>query len=211
VISKFCLLGCLFFLSLFWSVSTTNAAVFYLKPLGGNMAKGVVFPVQLRMSAQGESITSLSVYLDYPSDKLGVAYIKPSSNFPVSLGTTTGNNTFGLTRENINGVTGDVLIATVGFKPKISNSTVMISFIDGSRASLSDNTNVLDLDWSKARVGKYNIAEGASGVAASSNGVKQLPNSGLSSSTNILLGAGLGLTSLGSFGLFAYRKRRLPI
>jgi LPXTG-motif cell wall-anchored protein len=208
MIKKTCLSLSLLFLSLFLPASA-YASVLYMKPMGGNMQKGAIFPVQIRLSAQAESITSLSAYLSYPSDTLDVAYVKGSTSFPVDHGYTAENNLVGLTRENIGGVTGDVLVATIGFKPKVSNSTATISFADGSRASLADNTDTLDLDWTKSNVGKFNIIGGAAAASQTNDqfrGLAGLPDAGLDTTTNILIGLGLGSSALGAFGLLFKKK-----
>jgi hypothetical protein len=105
---KICQVLSLVFVSLFLFVSSAEASVIYFKPIAGTMDPNAVFPVEIRMHAIApEYITWTSVYFSYPSDKLDVSYVKAGSAFPVNIGNTYGNGTFALTRQNVDGVTGD--------------------------------------------------------------------------------------------------------
>lgn len=200
VVKKFKLLICLVFvLAALEGAGSAEASFMYLQPSGGNMAKGVVFPVQVRLSAQTDLINSVSVYLNYPSDILSVEYIRNAGSFPLEMGQQYGNGSIALTRQNASGIMGDVNIVTIGFKPKVSNTTATIYFTDGIMASLSSGNSTLDTELTKSRTGNYNILETASSLSKGGT----LPVAG-SEDVNYLLG-GLGFLLVGA-GIIGLKK-----
>lgn len=202
-------------ISLFLFVPSVDAAVLYFKPLGGNITPNVVFPVEIRLNAlASEPITSTSVYFNYPADKLEIVSVKAGSAFPVNLGHSYGQGLFALTRNNVNGVTGDVVVATIGFKAKMANTWVELNFVDGIKAAMADNTDVLDATWTKANTAKYNIKEGiikqsaVAGAAAQGGAMDELPKAGFLDNTFVLAGTGFGLILFSSVGLLSSKKFR---
>lgn len=175
------------------------------------MDPNAVFPVEIRMHAIApEYITWTSVYFSYPSDKLDVSYVKAGSAFPVNIGNTYGNGTFALTRQNVDGVTGDVLVATVGFKPKMVNTTATLQFVDGITALQKDGTESLDMEWTKTNAANYNIKDGVITYSATKaqGGISELPTAGFWDNTAILLGFGMGSVGIAGVGLYKSRARK---
>lgn len=205
------------FLLLFGFVSSAQASILYFKPIGGTMDPNAVFPVEIRMhSIAPEVVSWTSVYFSYPEDTLEVSYVKPGSSFPVNIGNTYGNGTFAMTRQNTNGITGDVLVATVGFKPKKANTTATLQFIDGITAMQKDNSETLDMAWTKANTANYNIKDGTISYSAgkAQGGMNELPKAGLFDNTAVMLGVGFGsifFSGLGLFGVHKLRDRKLEV
>jgi hypothetical protein len=211
VIRKICQFLSLGVISLFLFANSAQASVLYFKPLGGNITPNVVFPVEIHLSSEpSESITSTSVYFNYPADKLEIVSVKAGSSFPVNLGNSYSNGTFAMTRNNINGVTGDVVVATVGFKAKMANTWAELTFVDGIKAALADNTETLDMDWTKKNIARFNIKEGDINRAPVSDGqggtLDELPTAGLLDNTLVLLGTGTGLIFFSGLGLWKSKK-----
>jgi hypothetical protein len=208
---KICQVLSLVFVSLFLFVSSAEASVIYFKPIAGTMDPNAVFPVEIRMHAIApEYITWTSVYFSYPSDKLDVSYVKAGSAFPVNIGNTYGNGTFALTRQNVDGVTGDVLVVTVGFKPKMVNTTATLQFVDGITALQKDGTESLDMEWTKTNAANYNIKDGVITYSATKaqGGISELPTAGFWDNTAILLGFGMGSVGIAGVGLYKSRARK---
>ncbi len=212
---KICQVLSLVFVSLFVLVSSVEASVIYFKPIGGTMKPNTVFPVEIRMHAiEPEMITSTSVYFNYPQDKIEVSYVKAGASFPINIGNTYGNGVFAMTRQNTNGVTGDVLIATIGFKPKVVNTTADLQFVDGISLAQKDNSETLDMEWTKANTAQYNITDGKitySAGTAQGGSIETLPTAGFWDNTLILLGFGLGSVGFAGVGIYKNRSRKQTV
>lgn len=201
-------------MSLWFFSAPVDASILYFKPIAGTMDPNAVFPVEIRMHAIApESITWTSVYFSYPSDKLDVSYVRAGSAFPVNIGNTYGNGTFAMTRQNVDGVTGDVLVATVGFKPKVVNTTATLQFIDGITALGQNGNESLDMEWTKSNIANYNIKDGKITYSASKaqGGITELPTAGFWDNTLILLGFGLGSIGFAGIGLYKSRPRKQEV
>ena len=211
-------------LSLIIFATPTYASVLYFKPLGGNIVPNQTFPVEVHLSSKApESITSVSVYFTYPADKLDIVSVKPGTAFPVNQGHFFKDGTFGMTRDTANGVQGDVVIATIGFRAKMANTTVSLRFADGIKSENVDKSETLDFDWTKNNVANFNILEGTIRTAAvagtggtgdgttttgqtSVNGLTELPVAGFGSQTSLLITLGVLLTLLGASTLLAQKR-----
>lgn len=128
------------------SSGKVSASTLYLSPASGNIAKNGTLSVQVRLNTAGESINAVSSYLSYPSDKIEVTSISfTSSSFGIEAEKSYGGGSIRVTRGNITGVSGNVNIATIGFKGK-SEGTALVSFIAGSaavrEADASDSLNL---------------------------------------------------------------------
>lgn len=211
MLKKICQILSLFVVSLFVFVSPAEASILYFKPIGGTMKPNTVFPVEIRLHAiEPELITSTSVYFNYPQDKIEVSYVKAGSSFPINIGNTYGNGIFAMTRQNTNGITGDVLVATIGFKPKVVNTTAELNFVDGISLAQKDNSETLDMEWTKANIAQYNITDGKITYSAgkAQGGITELPTAGLFDNTAIVLGMGFGSIFVSGLGLFGAHKLR---
>lgn len=211
MLSKICQVSVLTIFSLFLFSAPAQASILYFKPIGGTMDPNAVFPVEIRMnSIAPESIAWTSVYFTYPEDTLEVSYVKPGASFPVNIGNTYGNGVFAMTRQNTNGITGDVLVATVGFKPKKVNTTASLQFVDGITALQKDNSETLDMAWTKANIANYNIKDGKITYSAgkAQGGMTELPTAGFFDNTAVMLGVGFGSIFFSGLGLFGAHKIR---
>ncbi len=202
-------------ITLLFGASPAFASVLYFTPVGGNITPGKVFTVQVHLkTTEPEKVTSTSVYFTYPSDKVDIVSIKPGSSFPINLGNTLSNGTFAMTRNNANGVSGDVVVTTFGLKAKTTNTPVTLTFVDGIQALQADSTETLDAVWTKADIATYNITDPAtaSGTLKAQGGPDELPVAGLMDNTYALLAFGGGLVFVGGAGLYGakrYHKNRI--
>lgn len=128
------------------------ASTFYLSPATTNIPSGSIVPVSIGVNTAGESINAVSTYLAYPSDKLEVAWVSYGGSFTIGAESSYGGGSIRISRGNIDGVLGNVNVATIGFKGKgLGQATV--SFIGGSGAPRTSNsTDSLNLVASKGGV-----------------------------------------------------------
>lgn len=157
------------FLILF-PVKNAFANTLYLSPSGGNISPGKVFSVQVKLQAGNDKVNAISAFLNYPSDKLDVAWIKyDTSAFIIEAESEYGNGVIKISRGNFSGVGGNANIATIGFIGK-SSGQALVSFIEGSAAPReSDSSDSLNLGSSKG--GLYNV-----GSVSKSNPKAKLSN-----------------------------------
>ncbi len=196
------------------------ASVLYFKPLGGNITPNTTFPVEVHFSstAPEENITSVSVYFSYPQEKLDIVSVKPGTAFPLNLGHFYKDGVFAMSRDSASAVRGDVVVATIGFRAKVANTPVSLTFIDGIKAENSDKSETLDFDWTKNNIANYSILEGTINTAgaggplgsstdqAAVNGYTELPVAGSMTQNILLITLGLLLTLLGASTLYAQKR-----
>lgn len=176
------------------------ASTLYLTPNSGNISVGSTKVLQVRFSAGSDAVNAVAFNLTYPADKLSVAYINGGSAFSIAAEDSRASGTMRIVRGNINPVTGDVLVATIGFKG-IGAGLATLAFTGGSAAPrASDSTDSLNLAGSRG--GTYNVVSGAV-LASSAQGapVNTLPVAGAFDTTVILSIIGVSLTFLGAVGL----------
>ena len=139
---------------LFW-VNSVSASTLYLSPGSGSINQGGTLAVQVRLNTQGEGVNAVSAYLSYPEDKLSVSYVKGGSSFAIEAENSFGGGAVKISRGSISPVSGNVTVATIGFKGKaLGNATV--AFIGGSAVPrASDSSDSLNLGASSG--GAYKI------------------------------------------------------
>lgn len=143
---------------------STFASTLYLSPGGGAISIGGITSIQVRLSAGGDAVNGVSAFLSYPADKLDVAWVSPGSAFAIEAEKSYGGGSIKISRGNISGVTGDVNVATIGFRGK-STGSATVSFVGGSAAPrASDSSDSLNLGGSRG--GVYNVAAGVPKPAA---------------------------------------------
>ena len=124
------------------------ASTFSLSPWKTIIPSGDIVPVDLKINTNNESINGVSAYLSYPGDKIEVEWITYSEAFSVQAEESYGNGIIKISRGSFTGATGNVTIATVGFKGKAIGEAV-VSFVDGSFAPrTSDSSDSLNLSGS---------------------------------------------------------------
>lgn len=149
------------FLFLFFAKSSF-ASTLYLSPASAGIPVGGVKSIQVRLNTGGEAINGVSAYLAYPADKIEVAWISYGGSFAIAAEGSYGGGGIRISRGNINGVSGDVNVATIGFRGKTAGSAT-VSFIGGSAAPrASDSSDSL----SGSSGGTYNVAAGIAGDPA---------------------------------------------
>lgn len=135
------------------------ASTLYLSPASAGIPIGGVKSVQVRLNTGGEAINGVSAYLAYPADKIEVAWISYGGSFAIAAEGSYGGGGIKISRGNINGVAGNVNVATIGFRGKTAGSAT-VSFIGGSAAPrASDSSDSL----SGSSGGTYNVAQGVAG------------------------------------------------
>lgn len=155
------------------------ASTLTLSPASGSIYIGSVTSVQVRLNAGGDSVNAVSAFLSYPADKLEVAWVTPGSAFAIEAEKSFGSGVIKISRGNLSGVSGNVNVATIGFRGKSAGSAT-VAFIGGSAAPrASDSSDSLNLGGSSG--GVFNVAAGApkpspasSPVASSSSSITQL-------------------------------------
>lgn len=146
------------------SAKISFASTLNLSPSGGNISVGSTLNVSVRLNAGGDSVNGVSAVLSYPADKLDVAYINYGSAFSIAAEGTYGGGSIRISRANFSGVSGNVLVATIGFKGK-SPGVATVSFIGGSAAPrAADSSDSLSLGGSSGAT--FNVG-GAAAPAAS--------------------------------------------
>lgn len=142
---------------------TAYASTLHLSPGGGNISIGGVTSVQVRLNAGGDSVNAVSAYLSYPADKLDVAWVSPGSAFSIEAEKSFGGGIIKISRGSFGGVSGNVNVATIGFRGKAAGQAG-VSFIGGSAAPrLSDSSDSLNLGGSSG--GVFNVGAGGGGTA----------------------------------------------
>lgn len=131
------------------------ASTLHLFPPSGNIAVGGTLSVQVRLNTQGEEVNSVASYLAYPADKLDVTFLTPGSAFGIEAERTFGGGVIKISRGSINPVSGNVTVATIGFKGKVAGGAT-VYFIAGSAVPrASDSSDSLNLAASSG--GTYNV------------------------------------------------------
>ncbi len=131
------------------------ASTLHLAPGGGNIAIGQTLAVQVMLNTAGTPVNGVTALLAYPADKLDVAYVSPGSAFGIDAEKVVGGGNIRISRGNISGVSGDVVVATIGFRGKVLGSA-NVSFISGSGApSAASSNDTLNLGASPG--GSFNI------------------------------------------------------
>ncbi|MCL4366614.1 hypothetical protein M1563_00355 [Patescibacteria group bacterium] len=156
---------CKYFTSTFFLVviylafgQTASASTLYLSPGSANVGVGGVISVQVRLNTAGEAVNAVSAVLTYPQDKVDVAWISyGSSAFSIAAEGSYGGGAIRISRGNINGVTGNVNVATIGFKGKALGKAT-VAFVGGSAAPrATDSTDSLVLGSSAG--GVYTVVQ----------------------------------------------------
>lgn len=124
-----------------------------LSPTKRTVAVGETVSAQVRLNTGSEAVNAVSAFLSYPADKLEVAWISyPSSAFSISAEGSFGGGIIKISRGNINPVSGNLRVATIGFKGKVAGSAT-VAFIGGSAAPrASDSSDSLNLGASSGTV-----------------------------------------------------------
>jgi hypothetical protein len=140
------------FLVLFFSflifVPHASASTLYLSPGSANIPQGSTVSVSVGLNTKGESINGVTAYLNYPSDKLEVAWVSYGGSFAIAAEGTYGGGAVRISRGNISGVVGNVNIATIGFRGKTQGPATVYFAAGSGAARASDSTDSLNLGGS---------------------------------------------------------------
>ncbi|MCL5784456.1 MAG: hypothetical protein M1142_03840 [Patescibacteria group bacterium] len=141
------------------------ASTLYLSPGSGNIPVGGVVSFQVRLNTGGEGVNAVSAFLSYPADKLDVAWVSPSGTFGIEAERSFGGGIIKISRGNLSPVSGNVSVATIGFRGKTEGSAT-VAFIGGSSAPrASDSSDSLNLGGSSG--GTYTVTAGGAGAGSS--------------------------------------------
>lgn len=128
------------------------ASTLYLSPGSGNIPVGGVVSFQVRLNTGGEGVNAVSAFLSYPADKLDVAWVSPTGTFGIEAERSFGGGIIKISRGNLSPVSGNVSVATIGFRGKTEGSAT-VAFIGGSSAPrASDSSDSLNLGGSGGAV-----------------------------------------------------------
>lgn len=134
------------------------ASTLHLSPGSGTVGVGGTLAVRVTLNTQGEGVNGVSAYLSYPSDKLDVAYVTGAGTFGIEAEKSFGGGAIRISRGSINPVSGNVTVATIGFRGK-SLGLGTVSFIGGSAAPrATDSSDSLNLGGSSG--GVYTVVAG---------------------------------------------------
>lgn len=148
--------ACILVFFFFIFPKTSFASTMYLSPGTATIPQANISTIQVRLNTKGEAVNAVSAFLSYPSDKLEVAWINYNSSvFGIQAENTYGGGVIKISRGNISSLTGDMNVATIGFKGKALGNTT-VAFTAGSNVPrASDSSNSLDLAGSIG--GNYSI------------------------------------------------------
>lgn len=148
------------FLFLFFA-KDSFASTLYLSPSSGKIGTGSVTYVRVVLNTGGESVNGVSAYLAYPADKLDVVSLSYGGAFNIAAEGSYGGGGIRISRGSISGASGNLTIATIGFRGK-TEGTASVSFIGGSAAPrTADSSDSL----SGTSGGTYTVAQGATSSA----------------------------------------------
>lgn len=146
-------------------VSPASASTLNLSPGSGEIGLGQVFSVGVRLNTQGEAVNAVSAFLSYDKDKLEVAWVSVGSAFAIEAEKSYGGGVVKISRGSVSGVTGNVNVATIGFKGK-AQGVANVTYIGGSAVPrASDSTDSLNLGGSSG--GKYTVVQKTASQEAS--------------------------------------------
>jgi len=161
------------------------ASTLYLTPASGTISVGSTLSVQVRLNTGGEGVNGVSAYLSYPADKLDVVWISYGSAFSIAAEGAYGGGAIRISRGNISAVSGNVLLATIGFRGKTVGSATA-SFIGGSAVPrASDSSDSLNLGGSTG--GTYTISQASAGQTTT--GTTPTPTGGAKDNTAPVISA----------------------
>jgi hypothetical protein len=129
-------------------VPSASASTLHLSPGSANIPQGSIASVSIVLNTEGESINGVSAYLSYPADKLEVVWISYGGSFPIAAEGTYGGGAIEISRGSISGVTGNMNLATIGFKGKAQGKATVYFTNESGAAKTSDSTDSFNLERS---------------------------------------------------------------
>lgn len=137
------------FILFFFIVSPAFASNFYLSSQKSDIALGETIPVNVVIDTNNESINGVSAFLNYPNDKLEVAWISYGEAFPIQAEESNEKGVIRISRGSFTGEVGNVTVATIGFRGKAQGAAT-VSFINESAAPRTiDSSDSLNLEESR--------------------------------------------------------------
>lgn len=133
------------------SPQLAEASTFSLSPASGNIGVGSTLSVQLKVNTQGEQINTVAAYLSYPADKLDVAWVSYNgSAFTIAAPSSSGGGIIKIERGHTGPVSGNVNVATIGFRGKAQGDARVSFNADSGAYRYSDAGNTFNLGGSGA-------------------------------------------------------------
>jgi hypothetical protein len=124
----------------------TAAVTLTLAPSSQRLQVGSEIGLAVKLNTNGQAVNSVQADLSYPTDKLEFVRIDTlNSAFGVSAPSSGGSGAVSIVRASTTPInSGDVLVATVYFKPKASGRKVAVRFADSSVVLRTpDSVNIL--------------------------------------------------------------------
>lgn len=133
----------IFFLIFIFNADLALASTLKLSPGTGSVEIGKTLSVKVNLNTGGDSVNAVAAYISYPSDLLDVTYVTAGGRFSIEAENSFGGGQIKISRGSISPVSGNVTIATIGFKGKAIGSAT-VAFTAGSAAPrASDSTDSL--------------------------------------------------------------------
>lgn len=145
------LLGIILVVSVLGFISAANpagvhaAASLYLSPGVKTVAQGASFSVAVRANSGGEAVNAVQANLVYPADKLELTGVGSGGTaFEIQAEKSAGGGSVRIGRGTVSAKSGDLLVASLTFKARVSSGTAAVSFTDGTAVvRSSDSTGIL--------------------------------------------------------------------
>lgn len=121
----------------------TDASL-YLTPSSTPVKEGEPFTVTVWVDTGSQSVNSVEVDLDYPTDKLDFQSISSEgSAFEIEAEASAGGGKITIARGQIGGVVGRHEVGKITFVPKVAEGEAAVNILDSSMVVNSvDNTNI---------------------------------------------------------------------
>ncbi len=144
LLSKFLIIALFLGAFSFISVQPAHAAAsLYLSPSGATVSQGATFTVFIRVNTGGAKVNAIQANLSYPADKLDFLWVGTGGTaFEITAEGFGGGGVVKIGRGTISAKSGDLLVASVAFKAKLSSGSATVSFAGGSAVVTSGN-NIL--------------------------------------------------------------------
>ncbi|MDP2720567.1 MAG: hypothetical protein Q8O75_01355, partial [bacterium] len=102
---------------------------------GQSVYQGSTFYVSVRVNTGGASVDTVQANLSYPADKLdflGLSY--GGTSFEIQAEGSGGGGSVRMGRGTISAKSGDLLVATISFKARVTSGSATVSFVGGTEA-----------------------------------------------------------------------------
>jgi hypothetical protein len=120
-------------------------ATLYVTPASGSVINGNNLTFSIRVNTGGDTVNVVRAKLTYPADKFDFVSINTSgSAFDIQAANTGGGGNINIERAAAPGKSGDLLIASITLRAKVSSGSGTVSFAsDSAVVRESDSVNIV--------------------------------------------------------------------